>query len=328
MIKLILLSVLVAGIISGCAGSPARMSGQTVNEIIDDLNLDKVSLQELCQRKTYFIGRLLRNVENQPTWDHSGLKQGIRAVDLELTRRGHDKRYCEGGSYAAKKTPTEARQLRGPTPSVSGQGTENYQKGEIAPDEDINKKVRFGQSRLEAVGSIGDPAEITKLGGVVATSYCQTGAGLDRYITLWFVDSRLAEVESKLEYRGLGSCAPFIAKPREGDIPQKLRPKRIKDTRTYSNGATYSGEFRNGVFDGSGEMTFANGDKFVGQYVNGYQDGRGQTFNSQGNLIFEAHYKEGKANGFGIMYPVGKRSWSATWKDGKVVKETFKWLDE
>lgn len=328
MIKLILLSVLLTGIISGCAGSPVRMSGQTVNEIIDDLNFDSISLLELCQKKNYFLTRLLRDVAAQPSWDHSGLKQGIRAVDVELQRRGYDKRYCEGGSYAYKKTPTQARQSRSSAQTSTPQSPAKLEMGEIDASVDINKQVRSGQSRMEAVRSIGNPNEITRFGGVVATSYCQTNAGMDRFITLWFNNGGLAEIESKLEFRGIGNCTGFIAKPSEDDIPQKLRPKRTEDTRTYSNGVTYSGEFKDGIFHGAGEMTYANGDTFVGQYVNGWSEGKGRTFNAEGVLIFEGYYKEGKPNGFGISYPVGKRPWSATWKDGKVIMETFKWLDD
>jgi len=324
----VLFFTIVASIVAGCAGSPVRMSGQTVNEIIDDLNFDNISLLELCQKKNYFLTRLLRDVAAQPSWDHSGLKQGIRAVDVELQRRGYDKRYCEGGSFAYKKTPTQARQSKSSAQTNTPQSPAKLEMGEIDASVDINKQVRSGQSRMEAVRSIGNPNEITRFGGVVATSYCQTNAGMDRFITLWFNNGGLAEIESKLEFRGIGNCTGFIAKPSEDEIPQKLRPKRTEDTRTYSNGVTYSGEFRDGIFHGAGEMTYANGNKFVGQFVNGYSDGKGRTFNAQGVLIFEGYYKEGKPNGFGISYPVGKRPWSATWKDGKVIKETFKWLDD
>lgn len=324
----VLFFTIVASIVAGCAGSPVRMSGQTVNEIIDDLNFDNISLLELCQKKNYFLTRLLRDVAAQPSWDHSGLKQGIRAVDVELQRRGYDKRYCEGGSYAYKKTPTQARQSRSSAQTSTPQSPAKLEMGEIDTSVDINKQVRSGQSRMEAVRSIGNPNEITRFGGVVATSYCQTNAGMDRFITLWFNNGGLAEIESKLEFRGIGNCTGFIAKPSEDDIPQKLRPKRTEDTRTYSNGVTYSGGFKDGIFHGAGEMTYANGNTFVGQYVNGWSEGKGRTFNAEGVLIFEGYYKEGKPNGFGISYPVGKRPWSATWKDGKVIMETFKWLDD
>lgn len=328
MIKKVLFSAIVASIVAGCAGSPVRMSGQSVNEIIGDLNLDKVSLRELCQKKTYFIGRLLRNVKDQPTWDHSGLKQGIRAVDVELIRRGYDKRYCEGGSYAYKKTPTQAAQPRSSAQTNSPQSPAKLEMGEIDSSVNIDQKVRIGLSRMEAVRSIGNPFEITRIAGVVATSYCQTNAVQDRFITLWFKNGGLTEIESKLEYRGTGNCTEFISKPSEDDIPQKLGRKSVKGTRTYSNGVTYSGQFIDGIFHGLGEMTYENGNKFVGQYVNGWSEGKGQTFNSKGDLIFEGHYKKGKPHGIGISYPVGKRPWSATWKDGKVIMETFKWLDE
>lgn len=330
MIKLILLSVLLTGIISGCAGSPVRMGGQSVNEIITDAGFDALSNTGLCQKKREYVGRLLKSATNPYQLDTAkeGFRQGIRAIDLELQRRGYDKRYCEGGSYASKKTFTQAGQPRSSAQANTEQSPATLQLGEIDPNTDINNKVRSGQSRTEALRSIGNPAEITRFGGVVATSYCQTGLGGDNFVTLWFNNGGLAEIESKLEYRGTGNCTEFISKPSEDDIPQKLKPKRKKDTRTYSNGVTYSGEFKDGIFHGAGEMTYANGDTFVGQFVNGASDGQGQVFNASGGLIFEGRYEEGKPNGFGISYPVGKRAWSAIWKDGKVVKETFKWLGE
>jgi hypothetical protein len=97
--------------------------------------------------------------------------------------------------------------------------------GEIISSVNINQKVRVGQSRIEAVRSIGSPFEITRFGGVVATSYCQTNAVEDRFITLWFVNGGLAEIESILEHRGVGSCADFILRPSKEDIPQRLRTK-------------------------------------------------------------------------------------------------------
>jgi hypothetical protein len=306
------------------------MGEQTVNEIITDAGFDELSNAGLCRKKREFVGRLLKGTTNPYQFDSAkeGFRRGIQAIDVELQRRGYDKRYCEGGSYAFKKTPTQARQSRSSAQTNTPQSPAKLEMGEIDASVDINKQVRSGQSRMEAVQSIGNPNEITRFGGVVATSYCQTNAGMDRFITLWFNNGGLAEIESKLEYRGVGNCAGFIAKPSEDDIPQKLRPRRTEDTRTYSNGVTYSGEFKDGIFHGAGEMTYANGNTFVGQYVNGWSEGKGRTFNAEGVLIFEGYYKEGKPNGFGISYPVGKRPWSATWKDGKVIMETFKWLDD
>ena len=326
----VLFFTIVASIVAGCAGSPVRMGGQTVNEIITDAGFDELSNAGLCRKKREFVGRLLKGTTNPYQFDSAkeGFRRGIQAIDVELQRRGYDKRYCEGGSYAYKKTPTQARQSRSSAQTSTPQSPAKLEMGEIDASVDINKQVRSGQSRMEAVRSIGNPNEITRFGGVVATSYCQTNAGMDRFITLWFNNGGLAEIESKLEFRGIGNCTGFIAKPSEDDIPQKLRPKRTEDTRTYSNGVTYSGEFKDGIFHGAGEMTYANGNTFVGQYVNGWSEGKGRTFNAEGVLIFEGYYKEGKPNGFGISYPVGKRHWSATWKDGKVIMETFKWLDD
>jgi hypothetical protein len=326
--KFILLSIIFATVLTGCAGSPVRMAGQSVNQIINDANLGEMSLTELCGKKAWFVQYLLRQAFNPSSTSMAGTRKGIEAVDAILVRRGYDKRYCEGGSYASKKTFTQARQPRSSAQANTEQSPATLQLGEIDPNTDINNKVRSGQSRTEALRSIGNPAEITRFGGVVATSYCQTGLGGDNFVTLWFNNGGLAEIESKLEYRGTGNCTEFISKPSEDDIPQKLKPKRKKDTHTYSNGVTYSGEFKDGIFHGAGEMTYANGDTFVGQFVNGASDGQGQVFNASGDLIFEGRYEEGKPNGFGISYPVGKRAWSAIWKDGKVVKETFKWLDE
>ena len=47
-------------------------------------------------------------------------------------------------------------------------------------------------------------------------------------------------------------------------------------TYTYADGATYSGEFKDGKFNGQGTYTYANGDTYTGEWKDGKQHGQGR----------------------------------------------------
>ena len=44
---------------------------------------------------------------------------------------------------------------------------------------------------------------------------------------------------------------------------------------TFTTGDKYSGEFKDGVFDGAGKMTYSNGDEYSGEYKEGLREGSG-----------------------------------------------------
>lgn len=93
-----------------------------------------------------------------------------------------------------------------------------------------------------------------------------------------------------------------------------------------SDGETYTGEFRKGVYDGNGTLILGNGEKYVGEFRNGKQDGRGvYTFPDGRKIVggflngewdgwmeltlgdglrFEGNFSKGKRKGYGSFYYV------------------------
>ena len=103
---------------------------------------------------------------------------------------------------------------------------------------------------------------------------------------------------------------------------------------TFSSGAIYEGEVKNGIICGQGTYIWPDRDKYVGEWKDGKQHGQG-TFsrfgvisigritNNWGDLIvYVGEYKYGKKNGYGKSFSDyeddnGKRHifFEGEWKD-------------
>ena len=59
-----------------------------------------------------------------------------------------------------------------------------------------------------------------------------------------------------------------------------------------SNGDNYIGEFKNGLFDGKGQLTDKNGNVFDGDFVKGKKEAFGVIITNKGEKI-EGKYKNG-----------------------------------
>ena len=55
---------------------------------------------------------------------------------------------------------------------------------------------------------------------------------------------------------------------------------------------SYSGEFKDNLYNGSGTIKYLNGDTFIGQFRNGKKDGPGKLYNSNGIVIMETEWKD------------------------------------
>ena len=62
---------------------------------------------------------------------------------------------------------------------------------------------------------------------------------------------------------------------------------------TYSSGAKYVGEFKDGKFNGEGAYTFANGGKYVGEFKDGKYNGQGIWFRANGNVRKSGIWNDG-----------------------------------
>lgn len=52
----------------------------------------------------------------------------------------------------------------------------------------------------------------------------------------------------------------------------------------YSNGETYDGEWKEGIFDGQGTYTWLNGSSYSGGYRRGEEDGKGTFTDGNGKV--------------------------------------------
>ena len=87
-----------------------------------------------------------------------------------------------------------------------------------------------------------------------------------------------------------------------------------KDKEGFFNYNKYEGEIENGKPNGNGIWTQMNGATYVGQFVNGLREGVGTfTWSSQGpesGSVYEGEYKNNRRNG------KGKR----TYRDGSILE--------
>jgi hypothetical protein len=101
-----------------------------------------------------------------------------------------------------------------------------------------------------------------------------------------------------------------------------------KDKRGYYNDHKYEGEIENGKPNGNGTWEMGNGATYVGQWVNGLREGFGTfTWSKYGPLsgkVYEGEWKDNSPNGKGkIYYERGGdkkfegMSWEGEFKDGK-----------
>ena len=65
-------------------------------------------------------------------------------------------------------------------------------------------------------------------------------------------------------------------------------------------GNIYEGDFINGKFDGYGHYKMSNGDNYIGEFKNGYFEGKGQLTDKKGN-VFNGNFVKGKKEGFGLI---------------------------
>ena len=74
---------------------------------------------------------------------------------------------------------------------------------------------------------------------------------------------------------------------------------------TLSNGDSYEGEIRDGIFEGSGLYVWASGDRYEGQFLNDLPHGTG-TYQWVDGRSYEGTFLAGKRHGIGVL----------TWSNG------------
>ena len=85
---------------------------------------------------------------------------------------------------------------------------------------------------------------------------------------------------------------------------------------TLPSGHTYTGEFRNGKYDGRGTFTAPDGQIYVGEYRDGKPNGRG-THRFSGGEKYVGDFRDGRYNGRGTFTFSDGRKYVGEYKDGK-----------
>ena len=80
-------------------------------------------------------------------------------------------------------------------------------------------------------------------------------------------------------------------------------------------GNIYEGDFVNGKFEGYGHYKMSNGDNYIGQFKNGYFEGKGQLTDKKGN-VFNGNFVKGQKDGFGLIVKSNGETIEGKYKNG------------
>lgn len=97
----------------------------------------------------------------------------------------------------------------------------------------------------------------------------------------------------------------------------------FKSKNTSGTGWSYSGEFVNGHFSGSGSTIWENGLKGEGIYANDYLT-KGTFYNTDGTIQYTGEWKDDNYSGIGKLFKNGKVIYEGTFKDGLPEESSFK----
>lgn len=91
--------------------------------------------------------------------------------------------------------------------------------------------------------------------------------------------------------------------------------ERSRTKQTFQSGATYDGEWLNGMREGIGRQHWPDGTEYVGEWLRGRANGRGQLSHSDGD-VYTGDWINGRAHGFGVYkYRNGEASYCGEFKN-------------
>ena len=94
------------------------------------------------------------------------------------------------------------------------------------------------------------------------------------------------------------SCLPFIEVQYSGYINNNNNQKELTGKLYYSNGAKYTGSFKNNNFNGHGRVIFPDGTSYEGYFnEKGQMEGKGCFTDLKGN-IFDGYWYQNKKHGY------------------------------
>ena len=92
-------------------------------------------------------------------------------------------------------------------------------------------------------------------------------------------------------------------------------------TKTYEDGSSYVGEWKNGKWNGQGTFTSSERSKSVGEWKDGELNGQGKYTWTDGRK-YEGEWKKGGRNGQGTFTLPNGNKYIGEWKKGKPLNGT------
>jgi hypothetical protein len=84
----------------------------------------------------------------------------------------------------------------------------------------------------------------------------------------------------------------------------------------HPDGATYTGEFKDGKFHGQGTYTHRDGSKYVGEFKEGHRSGQG-TYTWPDGATYTGEFKDGKFHGQGVHTRPDGEKYTGEFTEGK-----------
>jgi serine/threonine protein kinase len=94
----------------------------------------------------------------------------------------------------------------------------------------------------------------------------------------------------------------------------------------YANGDFYEGDYKNGIIEGQGIYTFANGEKYTGQWRNGKNNGRG-TYKQANGGVYIGEFKDNLRDGNGSFTLPSGFKFVGRYGAGKMIDGTLTYPD-
>lgn len=85
-----------------------------------------------------------------------------------------------------------------------------------------------------------------------------------------------------------------------------FKPETINGLVQLPDGAVYKGGYKNGLFDGEGQLAWSNGDRYQGEFKNGFKHGEGKDILANGTT-YEGQFTKGYWQGKGkVVFSTGE----------------------
>lgn len=210
----------------------------------------------------------------------NGLKEGHGIIKY------NDSTYCEGeweNDYLVygKKTYSNGNEYEGKWNSghINGQGVMKYANGDIYEGEWVDDKKEGDGTMKYASGDtyVGAWKSDMRHGeGRMTYSYGE-------YVGEWKNDLR----HGRGKYINADGSYSYEGEYANGDCSGM-------GTQKWSSGDIYEGEFHKGCKSGYGTYTWPDGNKYCGYWKDGKKDGKGTEYDSNGNIIYNGIWENGK----------------------------------